>query len=160
MILVKASVYIETTVVSYLTARRSRDIVAAAHQKLTREWWKWKRRSFDCDVSEAVIREASAGDAREAKRRLKRLEDVFVLEATSEALELAELLLKRKVIPVNAAEDAAHIAIATVSGMDFLLTWNCKHIANARLEAKLVEVCRVAGYEMPVICAPEELMGE
>jgi hypothetical protein len=156
----KPTVYIETSIVSYLTARKSRDIIIAAHQKLTREWWKSKRRSFDCYGSEAVIREATAGDAREAKRRLKRLNEVRVLEATAEARELAQLFLTRKVVPLKAAEDAAHIAIATVNGMDFILTWNCKHIANARLVARLAEVCGSVGYELPIICTPEELMGE
>ena len=155
----KHKVYLETTIPSYLTSWLSRDLVIAAHQQITREWWQ-NRNRFDLFISQVVMREVSGGDLQMAAKRLEVLENVSVLEVTKEAIELAQKLVDRGPIPEKAAVDALHIAIAVVNGMDYLLTWNCSHIANASMRTKIDHVCRSSGYEPPVICTPEELMEE
>ncbi|MFL6261067.1 MAG: type II toxin-antitoxin system VapC family toxin [Thermoanaerobaculia bacterium] len=154
----KARVYIETTVISYLAARPSRDLIVAAHQKLTLDWWTDQRSRFDLFTSEFVFREASAGDQEMARKRLDLLAEIPVLAIEEPALSLAGDLIRRGIVPQIYAEDASHIAIATVHGMDYLLTWNCKHIANAQIQRSIGTIARDAGYEPPVICTPEELM--
>ena len=153
----KPKVYVETTVVSYLTGSPSRDLVVAAHQQITTEWWKSRRR-FDLYVSQIVIQEAGGGNQEAAASRLKILEGISILELTPEARDLARKLLTQGPIPQKAAVDALHIATAVANGMDFLVTWNCTHIANAAMRLKIEVVCRSSGHEPPVICTPEELM--
>jgi hypothetical protein len=153
----KSKVYLETTVISYLTALPSRDIVQAAHQQITREWWGSRDR-FELFVSEAVLQEAARGNAEAAARRLAALEGLPVLAVGAEVSELAERFVQVSAIPAKAAIDAVHIAVAVVSGMDYLLTWNCTHIANAAIRAKIEHTCRSAGLQPPIICTPEELM--
>ena len=152
--------YLETTVPSYLTSRPSRDLVVAGHQQVTREWWEGRRDAFHLYVSQLVIDEVSAGDPAAARERLKTLIELPLLDITVEATELASRILASGKIPRKAAADAAHIAIAAVHGMDFLVTWNCVHIANATNARSLALICRECGYDCPVICTPEELMGE
>ncbi len=156
----KASIYVETTIVSYLTAKPSRDLIIAAHQQITQEWWEARRRSFDLFISELVIREAGAGDAGAAKKRLDALKKIALLELNEETLHLAGNLVQQGPIPERSKEDALHIAVATVHGMDYLLTWNCRHIANAEMRKGVASVCMSLGYEAPTISTPEELMGE
>jgi predicted nucleic acid-binding protein len=153
----KPKVYLETTVISYLTASPSRDIVQAAHQQLTREWFE-RRKDFDLFVSQAVIAEASRGDSGAAARRLAALDDIAILEVTEDASRLAEAFIEQHALPAKAAVDAIHIAVAVVMGMDYVLTWNCTHIANAVIRPKIEDACRQLGYDPPVICTPEELM--
>lgn len=156
----KPKVYIETTIPSYLAARPSRDLLIAAHQQLTRDWWESRRPAFDLYVSEPVLEEASAGDAMPAKARLDLLANIPVLALTSGILRLAESLVTDGPIPRKAAGDALHIAIATVYACEYLLTWNCRHIANAEIQRAARLVVRDQGFELPIICTPEELMGE
>lgn len=151
-------VYIETSVISYLTARPSRDILVAANQQVTQEWWQDRREKFELYVSQLVEQEISSGDTDAVVRRQEALEGCVFLDITPEAVELANKLIEQQAIPKQAAEDALHIAVATVSGMDYLLTWNFKHIANAAMRANVELVCRLNGYEPPVICSPMELM--
>ncbi len=154
----KSKAYIETTVVSYLTAWPSRDVVIAGHQQITREWWENAEDRFELMASQLVVGEASAGDPNAARERLAILESLTLLDASEEALELAQQLIRAGVIPEQVPEDAAHIAIAVTNGVEFLVTWNCRHIANATMRSRIEMVCRNAGYEPPVICTPEELM--
>ena len=154
----KAKVYIETTVISYLTARPSRDVVIAGHQKITRDWWQTDRDKFDLMASQLVVREASAGDPQAAKERLESLTTLTLLEITEAAVTLAQELLTTAALPEKAAEDALHLAIAVTNGVEYLLTWNCKHLANATMRTKIEDVCRAAGYEPVIICTPEELL--
>jgi hypothetical protein len=155
----KPRVYIETSVLSYLTALPTRDLVRAAHQQITTEWWA-ARAEFELFVSDAVLAEARMGDAEAAARRLAAADGLQVLAATDAAEEIAEALLSAAAMPRKAAIDAVHVAIATVNGMDYLLTWNCAHIANAVMRPRIEAVCRDAGYEPPTICTPEELQLE
>jgi len=154
----KPKVYIETTIPSYLTGRPSRDLVIVGHQELTREWWDERRDAFDLYISQFVLDEARAGDVRMAQKRLEALDGIEEIKITEEALQLAEKLVASGIIPSVAATDAAHIAVAAINGMDYLLTWNCKHIANAEIMKKIYSFCGREGYDCPLICTPIELM--
>ena len=156
----RPKVYIETTIPSYLTAWPSRDLVTAAHQQITREWWQTRRQNFDLFTSQLVIDEAREGDPDAANRRLEVLDDIPLLEPGDDVAELAQALIEQVPFPQRAAADALHIAIAVVSGMDYLLTWNCRHIANAARRGAIESVCQSRGYETPIICTPEELFEE
>lgn len=152
------SVYIETSIVSYLTARPSNDIRMMANRNTTVEWWEDCRTGFDLFISEFVVRESEGGDPDAAARRLSVLDDLSVLDVTENARNLAGWLIADGAMPVHAEVDAFHVAVAAVHGIDYLLTWNCKHIANAVMRPKVEAVCRIHGYEPPVICTPQELM--
>src|SRR2546430_224175 len=138
----KSRLYLETTIPSYLTSRPSRDLIIAGHQELTREWWEKRKGTFELYISQLVVDEASAGDPFAARERLKSLQDLPLLEITPEVTELAIGILASGKIPRKAATDAAHIAVAAVHGMDFLITWNCVHIANAAIAKALASICR------------------
>ena len=155
----KRTLYLESTVPSYLMAAPSRDLLIAAHQQVTFEWWRTERRRFDLYVSQFVLDEISRGDADAVRKRLEAVDGISLLDITEEVLDLAAGLVASKVIPKKAGTDAAHIALAAVHHMDFLLTWNCKHIANAAIVRTVEKVCQDRGFECPVICTPEELMG-
>ncbi len=154
------SVYLETTFISYLVARPSRDLLVAAHQQATHDWWDERRQQFECYVSQVVIDEASAGDVEEAKKRTAIIGDSPVLEVTEEAESLAATIMAGGILPPRAVRDAAHVAVAAVNDIDYLLTWNCKHLANAQIMRRISVVCNKDGYNMPLICTPEELMGD
>lgn len=154
----KPKVYLETTIPSLLTAWPSRDVLIAGQQQATRDWWKQRRHRYELYVSVLVMKEVERGDATAAAQRLAELEACRVLPYPKEAEELTRALLASRLIPAKAEADAAHIAIAAVHGMDFLLTWNCRHIANAAIVEKLRNVCAREGFPAPVICTPHELM--
>ena len=151
-----STVYIETTIPSYLMAWPSKNIVRAAHQQLTQEWWT-NRHSFTLYTSRLVIRECQSGDTQAAMERIQSLQGIPLLEQTEDATQLAEQLLKGVPLPPHAATDALHIAISTVHGVNYLLPWNCRHIANVTLRPKIEEVCQFMGFRAPLICTPEEL---
>ena len=156
----KPKIYIETSVVSYLTARPSRDLIVAANQQITQDWWQVRRSEFDLYVSQMVVQEAGAGDPTAAEQRLQVLDETPLLELTEEAITFAEKLVQDGALPQNAVEDALHIAVAALNGMDYLLTWNFKHLANATMRYRIEQVCRQMGYEPPIICTPQELLEE
>lgn len=155
----RRKVYLETTIASYLTALPTRDLIRAAHQQITTEWWQGRDR-FDLFVSEAVLQEAAAGDTEASVRRLTALQGIRVLEATAEVAKLAHRLVTGGAVPAKAAVDAVHIAVAAVNGLDFRLSWNCTHIANAATRGRIEQACRAAEVVPPVICTPEELLEE
>ena len=152
----KPKVYIETSIPSYLTAWHSRDLIVAANQEITKQWWD-SREQFDLYISALVIQEAGAGNPTAAQKRLEQLDDIPELNITEEVEKFAEILIQKVPLPKKARIDALHIAVAALSGMDYLLTWNCTHIANAILRPKLEAICREFGYEPPTICTPQEL---
>lgn len=154
------SVYLETTIISYLISRPSRDLLVAAHQQTTEEWWTNRRHEFECYISQVVIDEISAGNHEVAKKRMEIISKFAALDVTEEAELLTKRILTEGAIPPREVRDAAHIAVASVNDMDYLLTWNCKHLANAQIIRKISVICNRHGYNMPVICTPEELMGE
>lgn len=153
----KQTVYVETTVIGYATSRPSRDLIVAVHQQMTREWFPRAARRYELFVSQLVIRESSSGDQEAARERLALVEGIPLLAVSDAAGELAASLVDQRAVPRTAAEDALHIAVAAVHGVDFLVTWNCAHIANAAMRSEIERVCRERGYEPPVICTPEEL---
>jgi len=154
----KPRVYVETTIISYLAARPSRDLIVAGHQQISHEWWQTSRHSFAVVSSQLVVREAGAGDPEAAEERLGFLAELTLLEITEEALALAQRLMQAKAIPQEFPEDALHVAVAVVNGIEYLLTWNYKHLANAGMRSKIETTCRDLGYEAAIICTPEELM--
>jgi hypothetical protein len=152
-------VYIETTIVSYLTAWPAREPVALGHQHVTRDWWEKDRHDFELYTSQVVIAEAERGDAEAARVRLAVLKTLRSLSATAESEAMVPILLRETRLPETALLDMSHVSIATVHGMQYLLTWNCRHIANARIVRIVERLCRSLGYEPPVLCTPEELSG-
>jgi hypothetical protein len=151
-------VYIETTVVSYLTARPSRDVVIAGHQQVTHESWDTRRQNYELCVSQLVLDESGAGAPEAAEERLSVLRPMLVLETTPEALDLAKELLRSGALPAKAADDALHIAVTATKAIPFLLTWNCRHLANAAMRPVIDAVCKAKGFAAPIICTPEELL--
>ena len=155
-----SSVYLETTIPSYLTAWRSPELTMAAKQQITRQWWDERRHHFDLFISDAVLLEAASGDPDAAWRRLEVLNGISVLNPLPEIDEIVAELVEQLGLPDRALVDAAHIAISVVHGIDFLLTWNCTHIANAIFQPIINEVCASFGFAMPVICTPDQLMSD
>jgi len=152
--------YLETSIVSYLAARPSRDLITAAHQQVTHAWWEVRRPEFEIVISQLVLDEAAAGDPDVAKKRLALLYGVAVLAIDHQVEELAEALIEGVALPARAGADAVHIAAAVRHEADFLMTWNCTHIANAQLRPHIERICREHGYRAPVLCTPDELMGD
>lgn len=153
-----AKVYLETTIVSYLAAQPSRDLIVAANQQITKDWWARRRAEFELVISRLVVQE-SGGDQDAAARRLALISDLPHLEISDTATALAAALVRRKAVPVGSAADAFHIAVAAVHAVDYLLTWNMAHILNAERRPHIEAICRQEGFEPPVLCTPAELMG-
>ena len=151
------TVYIESSIISYLVARPSRDVVIAARQAITIEWWSNRRQNFEVLISALVEEEISSGDNEAAALRLKAVEGIASFSVTEQAQALAEHLIKRGAVPPQSVEDALHIAIAAAQGADYLLTWNFKHINNAQTKARIAAAVEEYGYVCPVLCSPEEL---
>ena len=154
------TVYIETSIIGYLSARSSNNLILMANVEATREWWDNRRSQFALYISQVVLDEVARGDSAIAARRLEILCDFPLLEVDQAVQNLAAQFLRQSNLPLKAADDALHIAVATVYGLDYLLTWNCKHIANAQIQKKLAQISLNSGYELPIICTSYELMGE
>lgn len=154
------TIYIETTVVSYLVANPSRDSILAAHQQLTRQWWQDERQRYHCVTSREVLREASLGDAEMSRRRAEALAGLTVLEVDDSARELARAILAERLLPVAATSDAIHVVVAAQHQVNILLTWNCRHLANPHLLGNLRKF--MAGHKLllPEVCTPVELVGK
>ena len=154
----KESIYLETTVVSYFTAKISRDIIVLAHQEITQEWWPRAIKRFEVYISEIVVEEAGLGDIEAAKKRLAVLKDFSHLELTEKVEKMSQIYMEKLKITKKSARDAIHIAIASVHNVDYLVTWNCAHIANAEIIKKLMKINNSFGIHTPIICTPEELL--
>jgi len=155
----KPTVYLETSIIGYLAALPSRDLLTAAHQQVTHTWWHTRRSIFDLFVSQLVLDECAAGDVEAATRRALFLADLPLLDIGSEVTDLALHLVQTVPLQPRVAADALHIALAARHGIDYLLTWNCAHIANAELRPRINRACVAKGYAPPVLCTPEELIG-
>lgn len=154
-----STVYIETTIVGHIAGRVHLDPVVADRQQVTRDWWRDYAPAYDVFISQLVIEECSEGDPSAAAERLEVINDLDLLQSTDEVDDLVDALIVQKAVPASEPRDAFHIAIAAVNGVDYLLTWNYKHIANATLRGRIEQVCRIAGFEPPIICTPDELVG-
>jgi len=154
----KETLYIETSVVGYFTSQLTRDLIVAAHQQITREWWKERLNRYSAFVSTLVLEEISMANVDEAGKRLEAVSDFPLLKIIPEVAELANFYFLKLNIPEKARADSYHLALAAWHGMDYLVTWNCAHIANARLKRILEENNIARGIKTPTICTPEELM--
>ena len=152
-------IYIESTIPSYVVARPARDLLQAARQQLTRDWWDLQREQHELFTSQVVLDEIAAGERAMAERRLELMAGLSLLISTPDIETLADDVLKSGLLPATADGDAAHIALATAYGMDILLTWNCRHIANAAIVGRLRKLVAERGYTLPEIYTPEELFG-
>jgi len=151
---VRETVYIETSIIGYLTARSTKNLVIAGNIETTRDWWQILY------ISQVVLDEVAKGDTEIALKRLEIVNEMPLVELNQAVRNLAAQFLIRSNLPAKASDDAVHIAAATVHGLDYLLTWNCKHIANAQIQRKLAELSLDLGYELPIICTPYELLGD
>lgn len=151
------TVYVETSILSYLTARASKNLIVVAHQELTKEWWKTRHR-FELFISEVVLNEILLGNPEAVKRRIDIITGLPLIELTEQSRQFAHHLIRLNLVPQKALADALHIAIAATTSMDYLLTWNCKHIANAVTRPRIENLCREMNMIPPVICTPEELL--
>jgi predicted nucleic acid-binding protein len=154
----KESIYIETSVVSYYVSKPSRDIIVLAHQQITSGWWPKAVKRFDVYISEVVVEEAAAGNKESAEQRLNKLKDFPCLELTEKVEKTAQIYMEKLSIPKKALRDAAHLAVASVHNIDYLVTWNCVHLANGEIIKKLLKINEKLSIKTPVICTPEELM--
>lgn len=156
-----ATVYVETSIIGYLTSRSSDAVIFLARRQLTQQWWSGQRDSYDLVTSQLVIDEAAAGDAAAARERLRLLDDIPLLDVLHPDVQvLADRLIACHLLPENAAADARHVAVSTVFGVDYLLTWNCKHIANAATLPRIYRMLRDSGFEPPLVVTPEEFSGD
>lgn len=154
------SVYIETSVIGYLTSWPRDDVIVAGHQNTTKAWWATASERFDLFVSQLVVRECSDGDADAVRERLASIDGLPVLPVTTEAEVLAGALHQGHAVPESQPNDALHIALAAVHRVKYVVSWNFRHIVNASLRPAIERVCRDAGYEPPILCTPEELLEE
>ncbi|MDJ0843573.1 type II toxin-antitoxin system VapC family toxin [Crocosphaera sp.] len=154
------NLYLETSIIGYLTVRPSTNLIVATNAAITQTWWNIRREQFNLYISEIVLEEIGRGDAEIAIRRRELIHNLPLLEINNAVEELAQQFLIQSNLPPKASDDALHIALATVYGLNYLLTWNCRHIANAQIQKKLSQISSQAGYELPTICTPYELMGD
>lgn len=153
------TVYLETSIFGYLTARPSQNLILVANAEVTKEWWQVQKENFQLYVSEIVLDEVSRGDKIIASQRVQLVESISTLLVTKNAISLGKQFLTKTNLPQKAELDTLHIAVATVHGLDYLLTWNCKHIANAQIQKKLAQVSNDFGFKLPILCTPYELSG-
>lgn len=155
--MVKEKVYLESSVISYLTARPATDVIKLAKQKLTQQWWDENRSAYDLYVSDPVIAEIQRGNPEAAHRRMAVVAGLPILDVNATVVAFYRQFFSRHILPSKAESDALHIAVAAVHGMSYLVTWNCTHINNATLKRKISEVIAKAGYNAVVMATPEEL---
>jgi predicted nucleic acid-binding protein len=153
-------VYIETSVIGYLTGRPSRDVVIVSRQEITHEIWPLLTEQFDCYISALVREEIERGDPEAARNRLAALTGMTALTIPDEARDLAKAMIESGLIPPRFPEDALHIAVAALHGMDYLLTWNFRHLNNVQTKVQIADFIEDYGYEPPLVCSPEELFGD
>ena len=154
------TVYLETSVISYLAARTSQEAVVAARQHETHRWWNLRRHEYRLFVSELVIEEASDGNPEEAAKRIALIHDLEALSITEAAKSLASALIIAGSLPAKATNDAIHASVCAANAVDFLVTWNLRHLVNAPMRRNIEQVFRKSGYVPPAICTPEELLGD
>lgn len=155
----KPKVYLETSFISYLTGRLSSDLTSLQRQLSSQRWWTAERGRFDLLISQPVYDECGRGDELAARDRLSLIADIPLLPLNKQIMEIAQQLLSPEAFPQKAETDAIHLAVATAYGCEYVLTWNFKHINNARIKRAATFIIQSHGYEPPTICTPDELMG-
>lgn len=155
----QSTVYIETTIPSFLTALPSKNLIVAGKQEVTRQWWEKRKANYHLCASQYVLDEASIGDEAAARKRMEALDRIELLEVDEEVIRLVKVIMTTGLIPSKAETDAGHIAVSARHGIDFMITWNCTHIANAEILGRLNYIVSEAGYFLPTICTPDELFG-
>jgi hypothetical protein len=156
----KSKVYLESSVISYFTAKPSRDLIQAAHQEITRNWWEIGYPLCECFISAYVVDEIQKGDPVAAQKRLDAVRAVSILTSNPEVDNLAEQFFEKMKIPDHAKLDCFHLASAVINGMEYILSWNFKHIANPTIKKIYREINQSKGLVTPEICTPEEMLGE
>ena len=154
----KPAIYVETSIIGYYTGRPSRDLIIAGRQQITRDWWENERLEYSLHVSALVLKECQRGEPEAIKRRQQALKGIPLLGTTDQTEELAKALVEKGPIPAQYPEDALHIALAATGNMDYLLTWNFRHINNAKTKSDVARIIGLFGHDCPVICTPEELL--
>jgi hypothetical protein len=154
----KPKVYLESSVISFYANRRSKDLVVAAYQEISADWWENELHKYQPYVSQFVLEEISRGDSRAAQNRMDAIKTFPLLELPEEVFDLAQRYLKEIQIPRKAQLDAFHISAAVVNGMGYILSWNFHHIANVFVKQKIQRINESLGVETPIICTPEELI--
>ena len=152
------TIYIETSIVSYLRQRPSSQVVAAARQLLTHQWWNVERKKYELVTSQFCLDEAAGGEPSLAAERLESLEGIPLLPLDPRFNSIAEELISRSILPPTAVIDAIHIGLVAFHGIEYLLTWNCRHIANAKILPRIHQTLSEMGYPIPIICTPEEML--
>lgn len=152
------SLYIETSIISFLRQRPSAHVVTAARQLLTHRWWYEERHHYQLVASQYVVDEASEGDPTLADERLKLLQGIPLLSLDAEIIAIADEIMKRAILPPKASVDAIHLALASFHQVDYLLTWNCRHIANGRTLPRILGIIQSLGFSTPFVCTPEEMV--
>ncbi|MBN1905960.1 MAG: type II toxin-antitoxin system VapC family toxin [Deltaproteobacteria bacterium] len=155
----KEKVYIETSIISFLTSKPSQNLIAAAWQSITVDWWEKRKSHFDIFISELVYEEATRGDPFAVSKRIEVIKEIPYLQITDEAINLAKMIIKPGPLPKKASNDALHLAIAAVHKIDYLMTWNCRHLDNAELKPKVRNLLLMKDFNIPEICTPQELLG-
>ncbi|MYC78679.1 type II toxin-antitoxin system VapC family toxin [Candidatus Poribacteria bacterium] len=158
----KPRIYIETSVISYLTSRPSSNAGIRGCQYFTRYWWEnFAEQQFELVSSPIVQQEVSLGDRGASQKRLDVLEKLTLLDTPREALNfLSDDLINAGALPLKARIDSFHIAITAINNVQYLATWNFKHIANINKIPLIQQVCRKAGYQPPILCTPQQLLME
>ncbi|NEP85935.1 MAG: type II toxin-antitoxin system VapC family toxin [Okeania sp. SIO2C2] len=154
------TLYLETSVIGYLTARASQNLIVAANIAVTREWWETRRSNFEIYVSEVVLNEIAKDDPEMAQKRIEVITNLPFLFANETVTNLAEQFLQQTNLPLKASDDTLHIALATVYDLEYFSTWNCRHIANPDIQRKLSEISTNFGYQLPILCTPYQLAGK
>ena len=154
----RPTVYLDTTIPSFLAGRSRKDLLSTRRQRITRVWWDRYRARYDLRVSYRVVTEASAGDPKYADQRVRLLNGIESLESDHRTEALMFLLVGRGLLPLKASADAEHIAIAAIHSVNYLLSWNCRHLANPHIAGRIVRTCERFGFQCPQICTPEQLM--
>jgi hypothetical protein len=153
-------IYVETSVISYLTNRPALDVITAGHQATTYQWWEQCSTRFDLVISQFVLDECAAGDPVAASKRMATIAGLALLDASRPEVEsVAQALIEAGALPAKAYIDASHIAVCSVAGVEMLLTWNFKHIANGAMMKKIQAVCAANGFDCPQLLTPLQLLG-
>jgi len=156
----KLKIYLDTSVISYYVKKTEYDILEQAHYQLTRQWWRKFATHHSLFISVFVINEIEKGDKHAAMKRLKAVEGIPILDTSVSVDRLSRIIVKELNIPEKARMDGYHLAVAAMNSQDYIVSWNFKHMANARVRRIYKAICGEEGLVCPDISTPEEMLGE